>query len=286
MFIDEDKHLISSIVPVNYSGDFIEQKINANKATSEPYADKKSICKELVLDGYSMLEYNLESNFIFGKEFYDDFKRASITTDGFNIYTFYKSGKKDSFNDVDDDIKDINNTLKNNDNANFSVLSVIDYYLLINKKECLYELGYNKADYIYITADMLADIQKTFFTKDDRNFIDIIDIGYYSTETVNYEFIKNACNVLLSYDWKGFLLFMKHIKSNNISSISTQAQSVWSQVQQPITPNGGMLNSFVATQAEYNYDVTQRYYSNALWSDDISSYICYLEGGNIDDGYV
>lgn len=278
MFIDEDKHLISSIVPVNYSGDFIEQKINANKATSEPYADKKSICKELVLDGYSMLEYNLESNFIFRKEFYDDFKRASITTDGFNIYTFYKSGKKDSFNDVDDDIKDINNTLKNNDNANFSVLSVIDYYLLINKKECLYELGYNKADYIYITADMLADIQKTFFTKDDRNFIDIIDIGYYSTETVNYEFIKNACNVLLSYDWKGFLLFMKHIKSNNISSISTQAQSVWSQVQQPITPNGGMLNSFVATQAEYNYDVnydvTQRYYSN------------YPQGGNIYDWYV
>lgn len=280
MFIDEDKHLISSIVPVNYSGDFIEQKINANKATSEPYADKKSICKELVLDGYSMLEYNLESNFIFRKEFYDDFKRASITTDGFNIYTFYKS-------DVDDDIKDINNTLKNNDNANFSVLSVIDYYLMINNKKRLYELGYSKADYIYITADMLADIQKTFFTKDDRNFIDIIDISYYSTETVNYEFMKNACNVLLSYDWKGFLLFMKHIKSNNISSISTQAQSVWSQVQQPITPNGGMLNSFVATQAEYNYDVNYdvtRYYSNPSWSNN-TSYICYLQGGN-DDEYV
>ena len=285
MFIEaEDKHLISSIVPVNYSGDFMEQKINANKATSEPYTDKKSICKELVLDGYSMLEYNLESNFIFGKEFYDDFKRASITTDGFNIYTFYKSGKKDSFNDVDDDIKDINNTLKNNDNANFSVLSVIDYYLLINNKKRLYELGYTKADYIYITADMLADIQKTFFTKDDSNFI---DISYYSTETVNCEFMKNACNVLLSYDWKGFLLFMKHIKSNNINSILIQAPSVWSQVQQPITPNGGMLNSFVAAQAEYNYDVT-RYYSNALWSNNTSYtyYSNYLQGGNIDDGYV
>ena len=264
MFIEaEDKHLISSIVPVNYSGDFMKQKINANKATSEPYADKKSICKELVLDGYSMLEYNLESNFVFGKEFYDDFKRASMTTDGFNIYTFYKS-------DVDDDIKDINNTLKNNDNANFSVLSVIDYYLLINNKKLLYDLGYTKADYIYITADMLADIQKTFFTKDDSNFIDIIDISYYSTETVNCEFMKNACNVLLSYDWKGFILFMKHIKSNNINSWDkyltlTQAQSVWSQVQQPITPNGGMLNSFVAN----NYDVT-RYYSNASSSNNTS----------------
>lgn len=77
---------------------------------------------------------------------------------------------------------------------------------------------------------------------------------------------------------------MKHIKSNNISSISIQAQSVWSQVQQPITPNGGMLNSFVATQVEYNYDVT-RYYSNASRSDD-TSYICYLQGDNVDDGYV